>query len=185
MMESEAEKLSKAATEILEHFREEISVLRAGRPTPALVENVAVECYGAKMFLKELAAINIQPPNVIIVQPWDKNVIQAIEKAILQANLGALPAVDGNIVRVSLPPLTQERRKELVKILGKKTEEAKIAFRLARDGARKTIHQAANDKKISEDDKFRGDAMLQKEVDAFNERIDAVVKEREKEIMTV
>lgn len=185
MVENEVGKLSKTSEEILKHFKNEISGLRAGRPNPSLVENVEVECYGTKMPLGKLAAIDIQLPNVILIQPWDKNAIQSIEKAVLRANLGVSPAVDGNIVRVVLPPITEDRRKDLVKILGKKSEEAKIAFRLARDEVRKTIHQAANDKKISEDDKFRGDALLQKEVAAFNEKIDAIVKDREKEIMTV
>jgi ribosome recycling factor len=166
-------------------FREEAASFRTGRPTPALVEDVSVECYGAKMALREIATILVQPPNVLVIQPWDKTNLQPIERALMKAEIGASPAVDGDVVRIALPPLTEERRNELVRLLGKQAEETRIAFRLARDEARKAIMQLAADKKISEDEKFRGMERLQKEFDAFQKKLEDAVKEREKDIMTV
>lgn len=169
----------------LSRFLEEASSLRAGRPTPALVEDVPAECYGSKMSLKEIATILVQLPNTLVIQPWDKANLQAIEKALARADVGAFPVVDGSVVRLTLPSLTQERRNELVKALHKKAEEARIAARILRDDARKSVNALALDKKISEDEKFRANERLQKIFDEFQAKTGDILAEREKTIMAV
>ncbi len=185
MLEEIFKKFAATLEKILSRFREDINALRTGRPTPALVEDVPVECYGTKMLLKEIASITIQPPNILLIQPWDKANLQAIERAFLKSELGALPTIDGNIIRLVLPPLTEERRKDLVRLLHRMAEEARISFRQSRDEARKEIARLAADKKISEDEKFRAQERIQKEFDIFQEKIQKLVQEREKEIMTI
>ncbi|MBI1974743.1 MAG: ribosome recycling factor [Parcubacteria group bacterium] len=160
-----------------------VAAFRTSRPSPALIEDVLVEYYGSKLPLKQVAAISVTPPNVLIVQPWDKNAIQPIEKAIAQSNLGTSPAVDGDVVRITLPPLTEERRRNLVKVLSGEAEKTKIAFRVARDEVRKKIQEAFNKKEIGEDQKFKLNELLQKEVDQFNETLEDLVSKKEKEIM--
>lgn len=176
-----AEEMEKAFS----RFRNEAASLRTGRPTPALVEDVPVECYGAKMSLKEIATILVQPPNVLVIQPWDKTNLPQIERALQKSEIGVSPVVDGDLVRISLPPLTEERRNELVRLLNKKAEETRIAFRRERDEARKVINQFAAEKKISEDEKFRAQERLQKDFDAFQKKLNDAVEERRKEIMSV
>lgn len=168
---------------ILERFMQSVAAFRTSRPSPALIEDVLVEYYGSKLPLKQVAAISVTPPNVLIVQPWDKNAIQPIEKAIAQSNLGTSPAVDGDVVRITLPPLTEERRRNLVKVLSGEAEKTKIAFRVARDEVRKKIQEAFNKKEIGEDQKFKLNELLQKEVDQFNETLEDLVSKKEKEIM--
>jgi len=183
--DSELKKLKDGADKVIRRFSEEIATLRVGRPTSALVEGIPVDYYGSRLLLKELATILVQPPNILVIQPWDKNAVQPIEKALNQADIGALPTVDGNVIRIVLPPLTAERRQELIRILGKKTEEARISFRMLRDETRKVINQLYTDKKISEDEKFIANEKLQKETDEFNKTIEELAKRKEEEILKI
>ena len=120
-----------------------------------------------------------------MIQPWDQTALKEIERAISQANIGSAPVIDGNLVRVALPPLTGERRKELVKLLKEKSEESRISFRIARDETRKNIQAKFEAKKLSEDEKFRLNELLQKEVDKFNQALEALVRNKEEEILKV
>jgi len=184
-MEHVFKALAEEAGQIVTKLKEDVASLRTGRATPAMLENIPVDSYGTTLPLKQVAALNVNPPNIIIVQPWDKSILQQIEQAVRNYGAGFSATAEGDIVRVTLPPLTEERRKELQKLLAKKQEEAKIAFRLARDEARKKIQELLDSKQIREDDKFRGNERLQKETDKFNKTLEELVEQKEKEILSV
>ena len=169
----------------VEHFKEEINKLRTGRANPAMVESLSVEYYGAKTPLKQVASINVPEPRLIVVQPWDKDSLVLIEKAINEAQLGFNPVNDGQVIRLAIPPLNEERRTELVKTLGKYAEEAKVAVRKAREEAWDEIQDMVKNGKLAEDDKFRGKDMLQKSVDEYNGKIEEMRGKKEKEMMEV
>jgi ribosome recycling factor len=166
-------------------FKEDASTLRTSRPSPALVENILVECYGTRMFLKEVATISVEPPNSLIIQPWDKANLQPVERALLKSDLGVSVAVDGAIIRLNFPPLSAERREELAKILRKKAEETRIIFRTERDEARKNINEMFMNKTISEDEKFKMQEEIQKIFDDFQTKLQLFLAEREKEIISL
>lgn len=149
------EKFKPEFKKIEDFLKEELTGLRVGRATPALVENVAVDYYGTKTPLKQIASISAPEPRVLVIEPWDKNALPGIEKAILASNLGFSPVVDKNIIRITIPQLTEERRISLIKILSAKLEEAKIKCRGRRDEMMKEINDARNAKIITEDDRFK------------------------------
>jgi len=159
--------------------------LRTGRATPALVEDLEVDYYGAKTPLKAMAAISSPEPKQLVIQPWDKNAVQPIEKAIQSSSLGLNPVTDRDVIRLSIPSLTEERRKELTKLLGKHLEEARIQVRREREDALKEIERREKAKEISEDEKFRQKSEVQKQVDEINKKIEGMGSAKEKEIMTV
>lgn len=169
----------------IEHMKQEIASLRTGRATSALVEDLEVEQYGSKMPLKGVAAISTPDARQIVIQPWDKSVLPAIEKAIQSSSLGLNPIADRDVIRLSIPPLNEERRKELVKMLGQHLERARIQVRKERDEALKSIDHLERDKKISEDEKFRQAKDIQKIIDDINKKIEEIAAAKEKEIMTV
>ena len=169
----------------VEHFKEEINKLRTGRANPAMVESLSVEYYGAKTPLKQVASINVPEPRLIVVQPWDKDSLVLIEKAINEAQLGFNPVNDGQVIRLAIPQLNEERRTELVKTLGKYAEEAKVAVRKAREEAWDEIQDMVKNGKLAEDDKFRGKDMLQKSVDEYNGKIEEMRGKKEKEMMEI
>jgi len=169
----------------IERFKEEISKLRTGRANPAMVEGLSVEYYGAKSPLKQVASINVPEPRLIVIQPWDKGSLVYIEKAVNEAQLGLNPVNDGQVVRIAIPPLNEERRLELVRTLGKYAEEAKVAVRKAREEAWDEIQDMVKDGKLAEDDKFRGKDMLQKNVDEYNGKIEEIREKKEKEMMEI
>lgn len=175
--------LKEKLSNIISHFKGEIAVLRTGRATPALVEDLAVDYYGTKTPLKALASISIPDPKQILIQPWDKGALQPIEKAIQSSPLGMNPIVDGAQVRLNLPQLTEERRRDLIKLLGQKSEETKISVRKAREEAIRENDDAEKKKEISEDEKFRKKSEIQKIVDEINKKIEETVNAKEKEIM--
>lgn len=170
---------------ILGHLKLELMTLRTGRATPALVEDVQVECYGTRMPLKQLAAIYAPEPRLIIVQPWDKSVMKEIERAIVSFRSGLSPIIEGDLIRINIPALTEERRKELVKLLQKILEGARISLRQHRDEIWKQIQVLEKDGRIREDDKFKAKEDLQKLVDKYNQAIEDLGLTKEKEIMTV
>src|SRR3989344_8893245 len=175
-MGSLKEKLNK----VIEYFKGEIVVLRTGRATPALVEDLQVDYYGTKTPLKALASISTPDPRQILIQPWDKGALQPIEKAIQSSQLGLNPVVDGVYIRLNLPQLTEERRKDLIKILGQKAEETKISVRKAREEVLRVVDDAEKKKEISEDEKFRKKQETQKTVDEINKKIEEIVSAKEK-----
>ncbi len=169
----------------LEKFKEELGTLRTGRATPALVEAVEVECYGSRMPLKQLAAISVPEPRILMVQPWDTNIVKEIEKAISTSRSGLSVATTGDLIRISIPPLDEESRKELVRALNQKMETARISIRSIREQAWKEIQDKERTGEIREDDKFRGKDELQKLIDEYNKKIDELSGAKEKEIMTI
>lgn len=171
--------------EALDHLKHELSALRTGRANPVLVEDLEVEHYGVKQPLKALAAISVPEPRQIHIQPWDKGAMEPIQKAIQQSNLGMNPIADSTGIRLTLPQLTEERRRDLLKILGQKLEEAKIAVRRIREDALKELDKLEKEKKLSKDDHFRGKGEIQKLVDETNTKIEEQGDQKEKEIVTV
>ncbi|MFH1030765.1 MAG: ribosome recycling factor [bacterium] len=170
---------------VVEHFKTEISSLKTGRATPLLVENILVESYGAKMPLKQLASISVPEPKCILIEPWDKSIAKDIEKAIVNSNTGLNPKNEGQQLRIAISPLTEEDRKNLIKILRQKEEAARISIRGLRDKAKDNIQAMEKGKEISEDERFR----LKKELDEFtgdyNEKIKEIGDKKESEINTI
>lgn len=169
----------------LEYLKGELMGLQVGRATPSLVEDLEVEAYSQKMPLKQLAAIQTPEPRVIIIRPWDKSIIKEIEKAIQKSQLNLAPIIDGDIIRLTIPQLTEERRKQLVKIVGEKVEECHINIRRHREDAWKEIQGLEKDGKISEDDKFKAKDKLQELVDKYNKEINEIFDRKEQEIMKI
>ncbi len=162
---------------------QELAKVRAGRANPALLDGVRVEAYGAQMSLKEVATVSTADARMLIVKPFDANNLSPIEKAIMNAGLGLNPSSDGVILRVPIPPLTEERRKSLVKQAKDLGEEAKIAIRAGRRDANDLLKQAEKDKDISEDDLKRGLDQVQELTNGFVKQVDDAVRKKESEIM--
>lgn len=184
-MDQILKKLKEQLEKTLEFFKNDIAVLRTGRPTPALVENILVDAYGQKMPLQQLATIHVSPPNLIMIQPWDKGVIEAVCKAITNSQLGLAPIVEQDFIRIALPQMTQEKREQLIKLLGEKMEHTRIGVRTEREEALKELQKMEKEKAISEDEWFRGKDNAQKLVDEYNSKIKQVAETKEKEIMTL
>ncbi|NPA53669.1 MAG: ribosome recycling factor [Aquificae bacterium] len=177
----DAEKRMKKA---VEKFKDELAGLRTGRASTGLVENIKVEYYGAEMPLKQIATISTPEPSQILIQTWDQNAVPAIEKALQEANLGANPQTEGNIIRLILPPMTEERRKELVKVIGKMAEEARIAIRNIRRDDKEAIEDLKNEG-ISEDEIKKALEKLQKITDKYIKEINQLAEAKEKEILSI
>lgn len=169
----------------MEHFIHELNGVRTGRANPALLNTVSVESYGAKMPIEHVASITVSDARTLTISPWDKGQLQAIEKGIQMANLGFNPSNDGQVIRINLPPLNEERRKEMVKLVGQTAEKGKIGIRNAREAVHKEMKKAESDKKISKDDLEIGQKKLQEQVDKYNEEIKKHAEAKEKEVMTV
>lgn len=184
-MHEAAEQAKQKFEKVLEHLRGEFASLRSGRATPALVEHVRVEAYGTTTPLIELASISAPEPKLIVVSPWDTSITKEVERALQAANLGMTPTVDGTVIRLNLPPLNEERRRELVKVLKGKLEEARVAIRNAREEILRTLKDQKTKGTVNEDDFFSAQRELQKVVDDYNDRIKAMGDEKEKDIMTV
>ncbi|HEY4498036.1 MAG TPA: ribosome-recycling factor [Candidatus Paceibacterota bacterium] len=160
-------------------FREELGSIRTSRPTPKLIEEIPVEYSGAKLVIKQLASISVEPPRTLVVTPWDKAAVNLIAKSIESASLGLGTAVSGNLVRATLPPLTDERREELARLIKSMAEGTRIKMRQERDEVHKLVNAEAD-----EDRKFRAKEELQKLVDAFNEKVDGLLETKISEIFT-
>lgn len=168
---------------ITQFLKEELAKLRTGRATPALVEDIKVECYGGVYRLKEVAAISVPDVKSIVIQPWDKAITQDVMRAIAMANIGLNPVPDQDVIRLHLPSLTEDYRKELLKFSAQKMEEAKQVMRRFREEAWTKVQAFAKEGSIREDDKFRAKDELQKLVDEYNGKIDEMGKKKEEEIM--
>lgn len=178
-MEDAKQKLER----IIAHLRVEVAGIRTGRATPALVENMEVEHYGVKTPLKALAAITVAGPREIAIQPWDKAALQPIERAIAASSLGLTPIADRDMIRLSVPALTEERRQELMRLCGAYIEDARIKVRQARDEALKEVAQALQHKEISENERSRRKNDAQKVIDEANKKIEEIGEAKEKEIL--
>lgn len=167
------------------HLKEELKNIQTGRANPTLVENISVDYYGTKTPLQELAAITTPDSRSILIQPWDKNISKDIEKAITSSNLGINPVGEGDMIRLPIPPLTEERRKELSKNINKLAESAKVSIRNVREEIWRTIKNQKTSGDITEDDQFAFQKKLQEKVDYFNKNIKSISEAKEKEIMTI
>ncbi len=166
----------------LEIFKEELAKIRAGVASPAILDVVKVEYYGEEMPVKQLATISVPEPRLIVIQPWDKNSLPEIEKAIWRANLGLNPSNDGSIIRIHIPELTDERRKELVKLVKTEAEHAKVSVRNVRREAIEKLRKAKKDSKITEDDERKGEEKIQKITDKYIEEVSKIAEAKEEEI---
>lgn len=159
--------------------------LRAGRATPALLDKITAEYYGTPTPINQMANISCPEPRLIVVQPWDKNQLSTIEKAILKSDLGITPNNDGTVIRLAVPTLTEERRREIVKQCGKKAEDAKVAVRNIRRDVNDSVKALEKSKEASEDEVKKGLDDIQKLTDKFIKRVDEILSQKEKEIMEV
>jgi ribosome recycling factor len=178
----EAEHKMKKAIQIT---KDELSHIRTGRASTALVENVKVEYYGVATQLKEIANISVPEADLIVIQPWDKNCVNDVEKAIWKADLGLTPNNDGTVIRLSIPPLTEERRKEMVKIVKKEIESAKVAIRNIRREINDKIKKLEKNSEISEDQSKEAQKSVQELTDRYIREMDEICKLKEVEIMKV
>jgi ribosome recycling factor len=175
------DKMSKS----IEAFHRDLTKIRTGRASLSIFDGIKVESYGSPMALNQVASITIPESRMIVVQPWDIQLISVIEKAILKANIGLNPSSDGKVIRLAIPQLTEERRRELVKQVKKIGEEFKVAIRNYRRDAIEIAKKMKKDKEISEDDLFTLQENAQKETDTFSKQIDDTMADKEKEIMEV
>ena len=169
----------------LEALRREFATVRTGKATPALLDTVRVEAYGSQMPLNQLATISTPESNLLVVQPFDKTLLPDIERAIMTADLGLNPANDGNIIRIPIPPLNEERRQEYVKLLHRMTEEGRISIRHARRTVRDELHQLVRDHELSEDESRRREDQLEKLTKDYVEKVDELLKSKEAEVMAI
>ncbi|MCC6563448.1 ribosome recycling factor [Candidatus Uhrbacteria bacterium] len=170
---------------VIDHFHKELSGLRTGRASAALVENIRVEAYGQTMDLKSMANISTPDAKTVQIEPWDKGVVKDIEKALVDASLGMQPNVAGSTIRLAMPPMTEENRKNMAKVLHQKEEQAKIGMRNVREKIKTAIQNDEKEKVIAEDEKRRQLEQLDKIVAEWNGKIETITTEKEKEIMTV
>ena len=169
----------------IEAVTRDFSLVRTGRATPALVEGIRVDYYGAPTPLKQLATINTPDPKLLVIQPWDPKVLPEVEKALLKADLGLAPLNDGRLIRISIPPLSTERREELTKLVHKQAEEGRISLRTIRHSAKEGIEKLFKEKAIAEDDKFKAIDSLQKLTDRHQAKVDELLTTKESELKTV
>lgn len=166
-------------------LKNELSSMKAGRANPKMLDRIEIECYGSMMPLNQVAGVSAPEPRVLLIQPWDKGSIKEIEKAILKSDLGLNPSSDGAIIRLIIPELTEETRKNLVKSIKKVGEEAKVAVRAIRRDANDKIKALKKDNEISEDEAKKAEENIQKETDKFVKEIDKILEAKENEVMSV
>lgn len=166
-------------------LKKDLLTLRTGRANPAILDKVTVEYYGSEMPINQTANISAPDPRTLLVQPWDKSILNEIERAIMKAELGLTPTNDGNVIRITIPALTEERRTELVKLARKMGEETKVAIRNVRREANDELKKMEKNGEISEDTSRRGQEEIQKTTDRFIKEVDQVVSDKEKEIMEI
>jgi ribosome recycling factor len=171
--------------QVIEHLEKELHNLRSGRANSSMVEDLPVEVYGSMMELKGVASISVPDAKTIQIEPWDKNNLKDIEKAIQASSLGLNPNVSGTTIRLIMPPMTEENRKALVKVLGQKAEQARISLRNVREDVREKVSSDEKEKMIGEDEKFRMFEQLDKVVADYNAQIEKISNEKEEEIMTI
>ena len=167
------------------HLKDDLAGIRTGRAAPAVLNRVTVEYYGTPVPLNQLAGVTVPEPRLLQIQPFDRNAIGAIEKAIMQSDVGITPSNDGNVIRLAFPPLTEERRRELVKQVHHRTEEARVAVRNVRRHTKEEMEKLEREGSISEDDLIRAEKELQKLTDRFVAEVDEIQGHKEQELMEV
>ncbi len=181
MMNETKERMQKA----ISAYQRELATVRAGRANPSLLDKVAVEYYGAQTPLNQIASITVPEARMLVITPYDKTALGDIEKAIQKADLGVTPSNDGNIIRITIPPLTEERRKELAKLVKKYSEDAKVAVRNIRRDANDDLKKLEKNGEMTEDELRSSTEDVQKLTDEYVSKIDEITKDKEKEIMEV
>lgn len=169
----------------VEAYERDLSTVRTGRATPSLIENMSVEAYGTMMKLQEVASITAPEAALLVVQPWDASVVDSVAKSLRTSDFNFNPAVEGMLIRIPLPPLTQERRQELVKLVGKKAEEAKISVRNVRQDALSQLKRAKEGHEIGEDELAGYEKRVQDLVEATNKEIEGLTKVKEQDLMSL
>ncbi|MCS5708358.1 ribosome recycling factor [Candidatus Berkiella cookevillensis] len=170
-------------TKSIEGFEHDLSKIRAGRAHPSLLDNIMVPYYGNDTPLSQVAGVHVEGALMLMVKPWEKNMLQAIEKAIRISDLGLNPATSGDVIRVPLPPLSEERRKELIKKVKAEGEQAKVAIRNIRRDSNNHIKESLKKKLISEDEQKRAEDAMQKLTDSYIEKIDQILTRKEKDLI--
>lgn len=181
-IKQDAQTRMKKSVEALHH---EFTKIRTGRAHPSLLDHIKVDYYGSEMPLNQVASISVSDPRTLMVTPWEKTMVAACEKAILNSDLGLNPATAGTAIRIPMPPLTEARRKDLIKVVRAEAEQAKVAVRNTRRDANNDLKECLKEKEISEDDERRGQDMIQKLTDQFIEEIDKVLAVKEEDLMEV
>jgi ribosome recycling factor len=184
MIEEVFADLKESMDKAIANLDKEYKRVRTGRASTALLEGIMVEAYGAPTPLNQVASLSAPEPRLLLIQPWDKSIMGDVEKAILKSELGLTPMNDGKVVRISIPPLSEERRRELVKVTKKMAEEAKVAIRGVRRSANEMLKELKAEKEISEDEMYKATEEVQKVTDSFVAKADQVAAEKEKEIMS-
>lgn len=169
----------------VEVLQRELATIRTGRASPALVEQIRVDYYGVPTPLGQMATISVPEARLLVIQPWDKGSLSSIEKAILKSGLGLNPANDGDVIRLSIPQLTEERRKELVRVVRKRVEEGRVAIRNVRRETMEQLRDLTRNKEISEDEQKRALELLQKLTDRFIEESDRIARDKEAEVLEI
>jgi len=185
MIQEIYEETENKMNQTLEHLRNDLARLRTGKATPAILDGISVDYYGTMSPIKQMANISIPEPRLIVIQPWDRSSTPLIEKAIQASDLGLNPSVDGPVIRLAIPALTEERRKELVKISKRMGEDSKVAIRNIRRDANDFLKAGEKDGDIPRDDAHKAADNIQKKTDDFIAKIDDVLKAKEEEIMEV
>jgi ribosome recycling factor len=183
MIEDIFEDLKVRMEKTLESLGRDFKKLRTGRATPAILDNIKANYYGTQTPLAQMASISAPEARLLVIQPWDATALPEIEKVILKSELGLTPQNDGKVIRISIPPLSQERRKELSKLVKKNAEEAKVAVRAIRREANDTLKDLKKSKDISEDDQAKAEVQVQKITDGYIEKIDKAASAKDKEIL--
>ncbi|MFY9974342.1 MAG: ribosome recycling factor [Chromatiaceae bacterium] len=176
-----AERMSKSV-EALGH---ELAKIRTGRAHPSLLDHITVSYYGSEMPIRQVANVTAEDARTLAVTPWEKGMVQVVEKAIMQSDLGLNPSTAGTVIRVPLPPLTEERRRDLIKVARHEAEQARVAVRNIRRDANGELKELVKEKLISEDEERRGQEMVQKLTDQYVKEVDAVLAEKEQDLMSI
>jgi ribosome recycling factor len=185
MIDEVLSELRERMAKSVEVLQDDLLTLRTGRASPALVEKLPVEYFGSLMPLNQLASIAVPEPRLLVIKPWDASTLSEIERAILKSDLGLTPMSDGKLIRLNIPRLTEERRRELVKLVARRVEEARVAVRNLRRDALQDLKDFEKEKVISEDDFFHGKDRVQELTDEFMKQIDEIGKRKEAEVMEI
>ena len=185
MVEEKLKQIREKMDKTIADYEQELKSIRTGRASAALLDNLRFDYYGTPTYLKSAATVTTPEPNLIVVQPWDTSQIGAIEKAIMTSDLGITPSNDGRVVRLPVPPLTEERRKQMVKSVAQMAEQHRIAVRKIRQEGRDGFQKLEKDKKISEDDSKKGLDKVQEYTDGYIRKVDEITKKKEAELMKI
>jgi len=185
MIENVKKTVAERMARTVEALGHELAKIRTGRAHPSLLDHIKVSYYGTEVPINQVASITVEDARMLTISPWEKNMVQAIEKALLQSDLGVTPSTAGTVIRVPMPQLTEERRRDLQRIARHEAEQARVAVRNIRRDANHDLKEAVKDKKISEDDERRGQELVQKLTDQYIKEIDQVLERKEADLMAL